>query len=74
MNDDLTAFVDALKFTGFFDSHAPVFLSRAPGRLDVMGGIADYSGSLVLQRTTAEATFAAVQRTDQALLEYRESN
>jgi L-arabinokinase len=33
-----------------------------------MGGIADYSGSLVLQRTTAEATFAAVQRTDQALL------
>jgi L-arabinokinase len=68
LNDDLTAFVDALKFTGFFDSHAPVVLSRAPGRLDVMGGIADYSGSLVLQRTTAEATFAAVQRTDQALL------
>lgn len=24
-------------------------MSRAPGRLDVMGGIADYSGSLVLQ-------------------------
>jgi L-arabinokinase len=68
LNDDLTAFVDALKFTGFFDSPAPVVLSRAPGRLDVMGGIADYSGSLVLQRTTAEATFAAVQRTDQALL------
>jgi L-arabinokinase len=68
LNDDLTAFVDALKFTGFFDSQAPVVLSRAPGRLDVMGGIADYSGSLVLQRTTAEATFAAVQRTDQALL------
>jgi len=68
LNDDLTAFVDALKFTGFFDSHAPVFLSRAPGRLDVMGGIADYSGSLVLQRTTAEATFAAVQRTEQAVL------
>jgi L-arabinokinase len=68
LNDDLTAFVDALKFTGFFDTRAPVVLSRAPGRLDVMGGIADYSGSLVLQRTTAEATFVAVQRTDQALL------
>jgi len=68
LNDDLTAFVDALKFTGFFDGHAPVVVSRAPGRLDVMGGIADYSGSLVLQRTTAEATFAAVQRTDQPLL------
>lgn len=24
-------------------------MTRAPGRLDVMGGIADYSGSLVLQ-------------------------
>ena len=68
MTDDLTAFVDALKFTGFFDFRAPVVVSRAPGRLDVMGGIADYSGSLVLQRTTAEATFAAVQRTDQPLL------
>ena len=27
----------------------PSFIARAPGRLDVMGGIADYSGSLVLQ-------------------------
>ena len=26
-----------------------IFVARAPGRLDVMGGIADYSGSLVLQ-------------------------
>lgn len=26
-----------------------MFVTRAPGRLDVMGGIADYSGSLVLQ-------------------------
>lgn len=68
MNDDLTAFVDALKFTGFFDPRSPVVLSRAPGRLDVMGGIADYCGSLVLQRTTSEATFAAVQRTDQTVL------
>jgi L-arabinokinase len=68
LNDDVTAFVDALKVTGFFDLRTPVVLARAPGRLDVMGGIADYSGSLVLQRTTAEATFAAVQRTEQRLL------
>lgn len=27
----------------------PLHVARAPGRLDVMGGIADYSGSLVLQ-------------------------
>ena len=68
MTEDLTAFVDALKVTGFFDARSPIVVSRAPGRLDVMGGIADYSGSLVLQRTTAEATFVAVQRTDQPLL------
>jgi len=68
LNDDLSAFVDAFKFTGFFDARSPVVLSRAPGRLDVMGGIADYSGSLVLQRTTSEATFAAVQMTDQTVL------
>ena len=44
-----------------FDPGARVVVSRAPGRLDVMGGIADYSGSLVLQRPIAEATWAAVQ-------------
>ena len=44
-----------------FNSQADLIVSRAPGRLDVMGGIADYSGSLVLQFPIAEATFAAVQ-------------
>ncbi len=44
-------------------------VARAPGRLDVMGGIADYSGSLVLQRPIAEATFAAVQRIARPVLE-----
>src|SRR5262245_5375737 len=34
-----------------------------------MGGIADYSGSLVLQRPIAEATFAAVQPIDRPVLE-----
>jgi hypothetical protein len=38
-----------------------VFVGRAPGRLDVMGGIADYSGSLVLQLPLAAACHAAVQ-------------
>ena len=38
-----------------------IFVARAPGRLDVMGGIADYSGSLVLQLPTEQAAFAAVQ-------------
>jgi L-arabinokinase len=40
------------------------FVARAPGRLDVMGGIADYSGSLVLQLPIEQAAFAAVQRSD----------
>jgi L-arabinokinase len=40
---------------------AEVVVSRAPGRMDVMGGIADYSGSLVLQMPIAEACHAAAQ-------------
>ncbi len=40
---------------------APVFVARAPGRLDVMGGIADYSGALVLQWPIHEATRVAVR-------------
>ncbi|XP_027333907.1 L-arabinokinase-like isoform X3 [Abrus precatorius] len=39
-----------------------IFVTRAPGRLDVMGGIADYSGSLVLQMPIKEACHVACQR------------
>jgi galactokinase len=46
---------------GIFEPDKPITMARAPGRLDVMGGIADYSGSLVLQWPLAEATFVAVQ-------------
>jgi L-arabinokinase len=46
---------------GLFEPGTDVVLARAPGRLDVMGGIADYSGALVLQWPIREATFAAVQ-------------
>src|SRR5262245_42576772 len=45
-----------------FDSDTEIVIARAPGRLDVMGGIADYSGSLVLEAPILEATFAALQR------------
>jgi galactokinase len=44
-----------------FDTKEELFIARAPGRLDVMGGIADYSGSLVLQMPIAEATLVALQ-------------
>ena len=45
---------------GLFDGAAEVFVARAPGRLDVMGGIADYSGSLVLQWPLEAATQVAL--------------
>src|SRR5215212_4826122 len=44
-----------------FEGGGPVFVTRAPGRLDLMGGIADYSGSLVLELPIASATHAALQ-------------
>jgi len=64
---DVAEFVDLINRResgqdGFFDSNRKIYVARAPGRLDVMGGIADYSGSLVLQMPIAEATFAAVQK------------
>ncbi len=45
-----------------FDNETDLFVTRAPGRLDLMGGIADYSGSLVLELPIAEAAFLALQR------------
>lgn len=48
----------------FIDTRQPFVLARAPGRLDVMGGIADYSGALVLEMPLAAATFAAAQGQD----------
>ncbi|XP_051151499.1 L-arabinokinase-like [Andrographis paniculata] len=45
-----------------FNWEEDIFVARAPGRLDVMGGIADYSGSLVLQMPTREACHVAVQK------------
>ena len=47
--------------SALFDPAREVIVTRAPGRLDLMGGIADYSGSLVLQWPLREATLAALQ-------------
>jgi L-arabinokinase len=46
-----------------------VFVARAPGRLDVMGGIADYSGSLVLQLPLDRHTVASLQPTQEPYIE-----
>ncbi len=40
-------------------------VGRAPGRLDVMGGIADYSGATVLQLPLRNSVYVAAQRTDE---------
>ena len=52
----------------FFSLQLPVYLSRAPGRLDLMGGNVDYTGGLVFQATIREATYAAAQRRSDSLI------
>lgn len=63
---DVAEFVEKLNVfqqkNAFYDSESEITVARAPGRLDLMGGIADYSGSLVLQYPIREAIFAAVQK------------
>ena len=39
----------------------PILFSKAPGRLDVMGGISDYSGSHVLEMPLSAGTLVATQ-------------
>ncbi|KAL3567126.1 hypothetical protein D5086_032541 [Populus alba] len=51
-----------LAAAGLFNWEEEIFVARAPGRLDVLGGIADYSGSLVLQMPIREACHVAVQK------------
>ena len=58
----------------FFDTDRDIVVTRAPGRLDVMGGIADYSGSLVLEMPIAEATFAAIQKNSSGKIEIASIN
>lgn len=51
-------------FAEFFDATGPIVGARAPGRLDVLGGVADYSGSVVLEMPIAQATCVAWQWRD----------
>lgn len=64
---DTAAFIELLgrlpsDLVDFFSRGRELFVTRAPGRLDLMGGIADYSGSLVLEFPIAGATHVALQR------------
>lgn len=67
---DLDAFAANLP-AELFQRDKTKFVARAPGRLDVMGGIADYSGSHVLELTIAEAIRAAAQRRDDDFIKIR---
>ncbi len=60
---DANGFVREAASHPFFEPSSGVVITRAPGRLDLMGGIADYSGSLVLQWPLREATLVAAQET-----------
>ena len=60
--DDVARFLETLAVhRDLFSPDAPLLVTRAPGRLDVMGGIADYSGSLVLELPLSDATLVAAQ-------------
>ena len=49
----------------FFGHDQSISVGQAPARLDVMGGIADYSGSLVLQMPLdLHTTVYAAKRSD----------
>uniref|UniRef100_A0A6N2N4G7 GHMP kinase N-terminal domain-containing protein n=1 Tax=Salix viminalis TaxID=40686 RepID=A0A6N2N4G7_SALVM len=61
-NKDTDEVRENLAAAGLFNWEEEIFVARAPGRLDVMGGIADYSGSLVLQMPIREACHVAVQK------------
>ena len=61
---DADAFCESVGGSAFFTGSAPIAVARAPGRLDVLGGIADYSGSLVLELPLAAAALAAAQLED----------
>jgi galactokinase len=65
---DVTQFIKTIRaHTGaekFFQPGKTIYLSRAPGRLDLMGGNDDYTGGLVFETTIREATRVAVQLRD----------
>jgi galactokinase len=58
---ELLEFAALASRAAIFDEARPLVIARAPGRLDLMGGIADYSGSLVLELPLRVATWVAAQ-------------
>lgn len=66
---DVSEFIETVENSrDFFSESSEIYIARAPGRLDVMGGIADYSGSLVLEMPIREAALVALQKTSERIL------
>src|SRR5437879_2683548 len=58
---------DPTGFAGFFNT-GEIWVARVPARLDVMGGIADYSGANVCEAVLGRGMLVALQpRTDRTL-------
>ena len=57
--------------SNFFSTTMPVYISRSPGRLDLMGGNDDYTGGLVFESTIREATYAAAQLNNSSIVELK---
>jgi len=55
----------------FFFKEEPVISATAPGRMDVMGGIADYSGSLLLQMPIRQTTRVNIQKRTDGIFNFR---
>ena len=61
--DDFGKVIEEARAGGWL-GRGEVVCARAPGRLDVMGGVSDYQGAIVLEGTVREAALAAVQERD----------
>src|SRR6187399_1742137 len=54
-----------------FSTEEKIISATAPGRMDVMGGIADYSGSLLLQMPIRQTTTVSVQKRTDGIFNFR---
>ncbi|MFW5923743.1 MAG: galactokinase [Planctomycetota bacterium] len=52
----------------FYEPSTPITVARSPARIDLMGGVADYSGSVVFEGTLGRASIVGFQpRSDNTL-------
>jgi len=54
-----------------FSTDEKIISATAPGRMDVMGGIADYSGSLFLQMPIKQTTTVSIQKRNDGVFHFR---